>query len=331
MHDGRPATSQLRVWGALLILYLVWGSTYLGIRIAVETIPPFFMAAIRFLAAGSLLIAWSLARETGGRPLPTRREWRDSLIVGAALLVGGMGLVAWGEQTVPSGIAALLIGTMPLWLAVLGRIFVGQTLPRAAGVGILVGLAGIAILAWPAGVGADRLNPFGTLALLISPLSWASGSLFAAHRAKLPRRPLLATGAQMLAGSPLLAIAGVATGELGQFHLDRISGDSAVALAYLILVGSGVAYTAYGFLLRSAPLSLVGTYAFVNPVVAVILGWIVLAEPIGPRQLLAAGVIVGAVALIITARGRAGRGAAPAAAERRKEAVGIAPEPLAEA
>ncbi len=289
----------------MLILYVVWGSTYLGIAIAVETIPPFLMAATRFLIAGIVLLTWSGARDGRSFVLPTSREWRDSAVVGALLLGGGMGMVAFGEQTVPSGIAALLIAMMPVWIAILGRIFLGERLPRLAGVGIVVGFIGVAILIGPSAIGGggtfDRL---GLAALIISPIAWSSGSLFAAHRAMLPKRPLVATGVQMICGGLVLTLMGLVSGEFASLRLDEISTRSIVAIVYLTLVGSLVAFTAYGWLLRVAPLPLIATYAYVNPVVAVILGAIVLHEPIDPRTLAAGAVIVFAVVLIVTARGR---------------------------
>lgn len=299
----RPERSM--VWLGMLVLYLVWGSTYLGIAIAVQTIPPFVMAAIRFLLAGAALLAWSILRSGGSFAWPTRREWRDSAIVGGLLLGGGMGLVAWGEQTVPSGIAALLIATMPVWVAILGGLFLGERLPRSAVAGIVVGFVGVAILVGPSVVGgAGALDPAGLVALIISPIAWASGSLFASHRAVLPARPLVSTGTQMLTGGLVLAAMSIVSGEWQGFEPAAVSTDSFLAFVYLTLIGSLVAFTTFSWLVSIAPLALVTTYAYVNPVVAVILGAIVLHEPIDARTLVAGAVIVAAVALIVTARGR---------------------------
>jgi drug/metabolite transporter (DMT)-like permease len=300
----RPARG-VTLWLGLLVLYVVWGSTYLGIAVAVDTIPPFLMAAIRFCIAGGVLLVWSLVRDRRSFVPPTRREWRDSLIVGGLLLGGGMGMVAFGEQTIPSGITALLIAMMPVWVAIFGRVFLGEGLPRIAVVGIAVGFAGVAILVGPSAFGgAGALDPLGLAAVILSPLCWSAGSLFASHRAILPRQPLLATAAQMLAGGAILAVMGGLTGEFGRFRVDAISTDSLVALVYLTVIGSLLAFTTFGWLLRKAPLPLVATYAYVNPVVAVALGAFVLHESIEPRTLLAGGIIVFAVALIVTARGR---------------------------
>ena len=298
-------TRRLLLWTGLLVLYLVWGSTYLGIAVAVKTIPPFFMAAIRFAIAGGILFGWSIAREGRTFAAPSRREWRDSVIVGALLLGTGMGFVSLGEKTVPSGITALLIGMMPVWVAIFGRLFLGERLPRLAMVGIAIGFGGVAILAGPSAIGGSgALEPIGLAAIIISPMSWAAGSLFASHRAILPSRPLVATGAQMIAGAAVLVVLGVLHGELGQLHLDAIAPDSIVALVYLTGIGSLLAFTTYGWLLRVAPLPWIATYAYVNPVVAVFLGTVVLGEPIEPRTLGAGAVIVTAVALIVTTRGR---------------------------
>jgi len=312
----RPATATPRplvvprrtpIWIGLLTLYVVWGSTYLGIAFAVQTIPPFLMAATRFLTAGVVLLGWSIAQDGRSMVLPTAREWRDSAIVGALLLGGGMGLVAFGEQTVPSGITALLIAMMPVWVAILGRIFLAERLPRLAVAGIVVGFGGVAILIGPSAFGgAGALDSFGLAAILLSPILWSSGSLFASHRAVLPRRPLLATGIQMVCGGLVLAVMSLVTGELSRFNVEAVSSASLAALGYLTVIGSLVAFTTYGWLLRAAPLPLVATYAYVNPIVAVILGALIHAEAVDPRTVVAGAVIVVAVALIVTARGRMG-------------------------
>ena len=289
----------------MLVLYVVWGSTYLAIAVAVDTIPPFLMAGARFLLAGTILLAWTRLRGGTGFVTPTRREWRDMTVIGALLLGGGMGMVAFGEQTIPSGITALLIALLPAWIAIFGRILLGERLPWLAVVGIVVGFAGVGILVGPSlSGGAGALDPLGLTAVIVSPIAWSLGSLFASHRATLPRDPLVNTGGQMVAGGLVLFGMAALAGEFGRFDPSAVSMDSLAAFAYLAVVGSLLAFTAYGWLLRVAPLPLVATYAYVNPVVAVILGAIVLHEPIDPRTLLAAAVIVGAVALIVTARGR---------------------------
>ena len=293
------------IWLGMLVLYVVWGSTYLGIAVAVDTIPPFVMAAARFLLAGAILLAWSIAREGRSFILPSRREWRDSAIVGALLLGGGNGLVAYGELTLPSGIAALLVGLMPVWVAILGGIFLGDRLPRLAVIGIAIGFAGVAILVGPSAFGGSgAFDLLGLAACLLAPIAWAAGSLFASRRATLPGRPLVATGLQMVLGGLVLALMATATGEVATFDAAAVTRDSLLAFAYLTVIGSILAFTVYGWMLRVAPLPLVATYAYVNPVVAVILGAIVLGEPIDARTVVAGAVIVFAVALIVTARGR---------------------------
>ncbi|HEY8870321.1 MAG TPA: EamA family transporter [Candidatus Limnocylindrales bacterium] len=316
-RSGQVRPRRLLLWTGMLIVYLVWGSTYVGIKVAIETTPPLLMAAFRFIIAGSVLLAWSLARDRGSFEMPSRRQWRDAAIVGFLLLGGGNGIIAWGETTVASGVAALLVAMVPLWLVVFGRLIYREGLPRLAGIGIVLGLAGVAILVWPFGAVADTFSTAGIAALIFAPICWANGSLFSAHRAQLPSRPLVSTGIQMLAGGILLAAMGTASGELGALHLERISQASLIAFAYLTTVGSLLAFTTYAWLLRVAPLPLVGTYAYVNPVVAVLLGAFILGEPITPRILVASAVIVVAVALVITVRSRMARSGAAEEPETR--------------
>jgi drug/metabolite transporter (DMT)-like permease len=309
------------IWVGILILYVVWGSTYLGIRIAVESIPPFVMAGLRFGLAGLVILTVALVRSRGRMPLPTRRELADMTIVGAALMVGGMGMVALGERTVPSGIAALLIAMMPLWVAVLGRVFLGVRLPPLAIAGVVIGLVGVGILVGPSSAANESFDPGGILALLISPISWGAGSLYASHRARMPKDPLVATGGQMLAGSAILLLVATVTGEVAGFRLDAVSSESVIAFAYLTVVGSLIAFTAYVWLLKVAPLPLIATYAYVNPIVAVALGAFLLQEPITPRTLVAGTVIIAAVALIITSRNRLPNARQPVEARVREPAV----------
>jgi drug/metabolite transporter (DMT)-like permease len=300
----RRAPSTLSIWIGLVTLYFVWGSTYLGIRIAVETIPPFLMGFMRFVAAGSVLagVIAILNRSTLRRP--SVREAVDVSVVGGMLLVGGMGAVAWAEQTVPSGVAALLIALMPMWLAIFSRLFYGDRLPVSAVAGIGIGLLGVAILAWPTG-GVGQLDPAGLVALIASPIFWSLGTLYAARRAVLPAPALFATGLEMIAGGVLLLVAAAITGELSGFSLTQVSAASWASLGYLFVVGSLLGFTVFGWLVQVAPLPRLSTYAYVNPVVAVMLGWLIAGEPLTPRTIVAAVVIVVAVAMIVTARGRA--------------------------
>jgi drug/metabolite transporter (DMT)-like permease len=298
------SASPVLIWTAILILYVVWGSTYLAIRVAVESVPPFVMGAIRFAIAGTTMVA-AVAVATRGRVArPTLREIRDSAIVGSCLMFGGMGLVSWGEQTVPSGIAGVMIAMMPVWVAIYGRIFVGERLPRLAVLGIATALLGVLGLA-AQGIAVDRsLDPVGMAAIVLSPMAWAAGTTFAAHRATLPENPFLATGLEMLSGSIVLAVAAALSGELAGFDPATVTAGGIAGTAYLTVVGSLVAFTAFVWVIRHAPLPLVTTYAFVNPVIAVFLGWLLLHETVGPVQLAAGAVIVIGVALIILARSR---------------------------
>ena len=293
-----------RVWLGLLVLYVVWGSTYLGIAIAIETIPPFSMAAIRFITAGLIILAIVAVRRPAELQRPTIGQVRDSVVVGVLLAAVGNGFVTLGEQTVPSGIAALFIALTPVWFAVLGRIGFGDRLPRIVILGVVIGFLGVALLAWPVGGPTGALEPIGLLLVLAAPIGWSGGSLFGARRANQPRPPLFATGIQMVGGGIALSLMAVLTGEPGRFDPAAVSQDSFLALVYLTLIGSLIGYSTYAWLLTAAPVSLVATYAYVNPVVAVVLGALILREPIEPRTLVAGTVIVVAVAMIVTARGR---------------------------
>lgn len=294
----RAGAGLRRVWLPLLIVYVVWGSTYLGIRLAIDTIPPLLMAGLRFSVAGTILYLFSIRRGESTRDRPGRVQWTAAFLIGALLLFGGNGGVVLAERSIPSGIAALLVATVPLWMAIIDSAFFGHRLNRLTVVGLLVGFGGVALLlGWQGG----HIDPRGAILGLLAPVCWASGSVFS-RRARLPMRPMVATAMQMLCGGALFLVAGVAAGEPGRVHLSAISTTSLLALAYLTVFGSLVAFSAYVYLLRSAPLTLVSTYAYVNPVVAVALGAVVLGEDISVRTLVAGGVIVGAIALIVSAR-----------------------------
>jgi drug/metabolite transporter (DMT)-like permease len=299
----RPASAVL-IWAAILILYVVWGSTYLAIRVAVDSVPPFVMGAVRFAIAGLVMLAAVAVARRGAIVRPTRRELRDCAIIGTCLMFGGMGLVSWGEQTVPSGIAGVLIAMMPVWVAVYGRIFFRERLPSLAIVGIVVGMIGVVVLVGQGVAVEGSLDPAGIAALVLSPMAWAAGATFSANRARLPSDPFLATSLEMLSGSIVLAVAAVLSGEVASFRPSEVTGDGVLATTYLTVVGSLVAFTAFVWVIRHAPLPLVTTYAFVNPVIAVFLGWLLLHEAVGPVQLGAGAVIVLGVALIIVARSR---------------------------
>jgi drug/metabolite transporter (DMT)-like permease len=280
----------------------VWGSTYLAIRVAVQTLPPFLMASVRFLVAGGVLYAWAILRGDRGGDRPRAVHWRSAAIIGTALLLGGNGGVVWAEQRVDSGIAALLVATVPLWMVVLAWLALRERVGWREMLGIAVGFAGIVLLIRPQGSGG--IDPWGAGALVFASLSWAAGSLYA-RKAPLPSRPLVGTAMEMLCGGVALGIAGIVTGEFGRIDLSGVSAESLWGLGYLIVFGSLVGFSAYAWLLRVARTSLVSTYAYVNPVVAVLLGWAILSEPVTSQTLVAGGIIVVAVALIVTARARA--------------------------
>ena len=302
--QARPDPSPLALWANMLVIYVVWGSTYFGIAVAIETIPPFLMATIRFAFAGVLLLAWDLLRHPAARRLPTRRQVVDSAIVGGLLLGIGNGFVVLGEETVPSGIAAILIGMTPLWFALLGWLYLRQRLPRLIVAAIVLGFGGVVLLIWPSGEGANQFDALGILVLFLADLGWAHGSIYSARRAQLPRSPLTASGLQILAGGAFTGIESLIVGEPAAFVPSAVSPASVIAVVYLVLFGSILAYTSYSWLLRHAPLSLVGTYAYVNPVVAVGLGTIFLHEPLSLRTIVASAAILAAVAIIVTARSR---------------------------
>jgi drug/metabolite transporter (DMT)-like permease len=296
---GRDRAITPQVWAALVTVYILWGSTYLAIREAVMTMPPFLMGSTRYLVAGALLYGVASARGDRRGDRPTLRQWRSAAIAGALLMLGGNGLVVWAETRIPSGITALVVASVPLWMVVISAVVLRDRISRREAFGLVVGFGGIVLLVGGPGSGGFDLT--GVLAVVCAAASWATGSLYA-RRADLPSRPLVATGMQMLAGGAMLLVLGLAFGEAGDVHLSQISLPSWLGLLWLIGPGSIVAFSAYVWLLRNAPISLVGTYAYVNPVVAVFLGWLFLSEPIHLTTLLAGAVIVVAVALIVSAR-----------------------------
>jgi drug/metabolite transporter (DMT)-like permease len=290
-----------RVWTALIAVYIVWGSTYLAIRFAIETIPPFLSAGFRFLISGLLLYAW---RRLSGDPAPKKVEWHSAAIIGLLLLLGGNGSLVWAEQRIPSGIASLFIATIPLWMVLLGSLGRrGERPSWLTWLGVLVGLIGTAMLAnpWQAHDASPALDPLSMAALVFASLSWSIGSLYS-RNARLPASSLMGTGMEMLLGSLGLFAFGTLIGEWSQFQLTEISLRSLLGLVYLILFGSGIGFVAYTWLLRNAPTSLVSTYAYVNPVVALVLGSVIAGERLEPLDLLAALIILSGVVLITTGR-----------------------------
>lgn len=290
--------SPAAIWTALVAVWIVWGSTYFAIRVGVRTIPPMMMASARFLVAGGLLLL-ILRLRRGSWERPRLVHWRSATIIGTLLLLGGNGLVTWAEQKVPSGIASLLIATVPLWLAIGDRLAFRQRLSWMAALGLAIGFAGLGLLVLQSGTGG--IDPSGAVALVTASLLWATGSLYS-RRAPLPSRPLQGAAMEMLAGGVVIGLVSLVSGELRGFELSQVSGESAFGLLYLVVFGSWVGFTAYIWLLQHASVSMVGTYAYVNPVVAVLLGAVFLNEVITGRTLLAGVVIVVGVALIVTAR-----------------------------
>ena len=291
-----------KIWTALIALYIVWGSTYLAIRFAVETIPPYLHSGIRFLISGTILLIW---RRMAGDPTPTKRQWISTGIVGIALLLGGNGLVGWAEQRVPSGIAALMVSMSPMWLVLFEALRPGGVKPSWRGiVGLLIGFSGVFLLIGPENFNGSSVTQFdtlGTIALLIAALIWSIGSIYS-KTADMPKSSLQSTGMEMIVGSLALFIVSAGSGELNGFHFASVSMRSWLGLTYLIFIGSLVGFVSYGWLLHNAPISLMSTYAYVNPVVAVFLGSWLASETITPRILLAAVIIIGSVIVINSGR-----------------------------
>ena len=292
-----PSPSRLKVLTAFLTIYIVWGSTYLFIRFGVETIPPFMMAATRFLLAGAIMFLWSRSR---GEPMPTASHWRSGAIIGGLLLVVGNGGVTWAERSIPSGVTALLIATSPIWFVLLDWLFFKGPRPTHRVVlGLAIGMCGVLLL-----IGPDRIlsgggfSVGGIMALMLATISWAAGSLYS-RRAVLPASPLMATAVEMLAGGGILLVVSTIAGEPFTLDPSRVSALSLLSLLYLLIFGSLVGFTAYVWLLRVSTPARVSTYAYVNPVIAVVLGWTFGGEELNARMLIAAAVIVAGVVLIV--------------------------------
>ncbi|HET6656354.1 MAG TPA: EamA family transporter [Gaiellaceae bacterium] len=285
-----------RVWLALATIYVVWGSTFMAVTIAVRDVPPLLAMGFRHVTAGALLLAFALPRGDQG----DRLGWaqiRAGFIFGGALFLLGHGGLAWAQQTIPSGVAALFIGSIPLWMTLLDRVFFGRRLHPSAMLGLVLGFVGLAFLFDPFGEG--HFDRVGAVVCVLSALAWAAGSLYS-RGAALPQRPLVSAGLAALCGGALLLVAGAASGEFGDLHP---TAGSFGAIAYLVVVGTLVGFVAYVWLLRNAPISLVATYAYVNPVIAVALGALLLGEEITAQMLVAGTVILGSVALIVARSG----------------------------
>ncbi|HEY8169535.1 MAG TPA: EamA family transporter [Candidatus Limnocylindria bacterium] len=308
---GRRPPSTAAVVVALLIVYVVWGSTYLGIAVMIETMPPLLSAGVRYGTAGLIMVVILVAhaRVTGARFVPpTGAQWRAALVVGTLLLLGGNGGVSLAELLIPSGVAAVLIATVPIWLAVFDAV---ATRRRPGGLvigGLVAGLVGVAVLLAPV-EGIGQLDPLGVALCIGSAMSWALGSLVG--RGDAVRHGAFGSGMTMIGGGAMLLLAAVLLGEVGQVDLGAISTRSWIAFGYLVIVGSLVAFTAYTWLLANVSVSTVGTYAYVNPIVAVVLGALILGEEITPRTLVAAVIIIGAVVAMVSGRPRESEEAGP--------------------
>ncbi len=314
----RPPTWKLVT--AFAAVYILWGSTYLFIRFAVLTIPPLLMAGMRHLAAGVVL--YPLAR-VRSRERPTRANWSAAALLGALLLFGGNGAVSWAEQYVPSGMTALLVATVSLWMVIIEWLRPGGVRPTGRVIaGLVLGFAGMVFLVGPSKLaGGGRIDPVYAGVLMMASLSWAAGSVFSRHL-RLPGSPLLGTGMQCLAGGTLLILVGLLTGQGAQLHWHAVSLRSIVALGYLIVFGSLLGFSAYTWLLGVAAPARVATYAYVNPVVALLLGWTFAGEKLRLRNVVASAIILAAVGLVITARQKAAALAAGKVALGTEEVTG---------
>jgi drug/metabolite transporter (DMT)-like permease len=281
-----------KVWTALWIVYIVWGSTYLAIRYMVQTLPPLFGAGVRFVLVGAILLPLLAWRRGPGVLRPSKTQLLSCGFVGL-MLPGANAVISVAEQKVASGVAALLVASIPLWVILLRRV-TGEPVSGRSIAAVLVGFAGVALLVRPQG----QATVLALLSCVGAAVMWAVGS-FASPRISLPRDPLVSTAWQSLLGGLACLLAALVGGELGDLHPSRWTTDSILGLAYLVTFGSLLAFTAYAWLLQNAPVSKVSTYAYVNPVIAVFLGWLFLAEPISATTLVGAGIIVASVALVL--------------------------------
>ncbi len=302
MSDAKPIAraSRGQLFAAFAAVYILWGSTYLAIRFAIETLPPWLMAGVRFIVAGAILFAIARAR---GATRPTRANWGAALLIGGLLLLGGNGAVVWAETRVPSGLTALLVATVPIWMVLLDWLQPSGNRPtRSVIAGLILGFIGLGVLIGPGEIlGRGQVDLLGAAALTFGSITWAAGSVYS-RRVRLPSSPLLATGMEMLGGGVLLLVLSLVTGEAARFAPPDVTTQSVLALLYLIVFGSLIGFTAYIWLLGHASAARASTYAFVNPVVAVVLGWAMANEELTPRMMGAAAVIVAAVALITIGR-----------------------------
>jgi drug/metabolite transporter (DMT)-like permease len=284
-------TKRWKIIIAFALVYVIWGSTYLAIRYAIGTIPPFLMAGTRFLIAGSALYLWQRLR---GGSKPTRIQWRNTAIAGGLMLMVGNGLLSWSELRMPSGLAALIVAIVPLWMVLFDWMSGGARPGRNAILGVALGFLGVGILVGPNGHGG--VDPLGAIAVIVASMGWSTGTLFV-RRVDMPKSTFLTTGMEMIAGGVINIAVGLMTGEAAQFHLAAVTPASLLGLVYLIVLGSWVGYSAYTYLVPAVTPAQLGTYAYVNPCIALLLGWLT-GEPLGPRTLPAMAIIVFAVILL---------------------------------
>ncbi len=299
---GTSATAgptRLGLLAGFAAIYLIWGSTYLAIRFAIETLPPFSMTGVRFVAAGLIMYLWARWR---GAQRPARSHWVAAVMVGVLMLAIGVGGVSWAELRVPSGAAALIVAVGPLWMVLIDWLFFAGPRPdRKVIAGILLGFAGVVLLVGPEQLaGAGRIDPLGAGAILLGTVTWSFGSLYT-RAGHLPASPILAIGMEMLAGGVILLLVGMVFGEWGTLNVTAVSQRSLLSLAYLTVFGSIIALSAYLWLLKVTSPARVITHAYVNPVVAIFLGWALADEPLNARVIVATAVIIAGV-LVITAR-----------------------------
>jgi drug/metabolite transporter (DMT)-like permease len=292
-------TTQPRLWKVLLafaIIYFVWGSTYLAVRVGVREVPPFLLAGVRFVIAGVVLYTWT---RTQGTPSPTRREWRGVLFMSTLIFVFDYGLLFWAETRVPSGVAAVVMAIIPGFMVLFEIIFLGtQRLTARLALALLLGVAGVAVLvARSANLGGAPVDALGAAALVFASINWSIASVLS-RKLPLPSAKVMSSGAQMLAGGVMLTIVSALLGEFRGFHIQAVSREAWLALVYLIVAGSIVGFTAYIWLLHHESPTKVGTYAYVNPVVAVVIGYFLGGEALGPRTLV--GTLLVLVSVVVT-------------------------------
>src|SRR5215467_13233716 len=315
--------AKLKIWLVLILLWVIIGSTYIAIKIAIDTIPPFLMSGIRYISSGTLLILiYILIPSQNNRDgtnrnqnaqvshrcklvsILNKRQWKEATIIGCALILGGQGLLTWGEQYLSSNVTALLFSTVPIWVLLLGKTVYGEKLKRLTVLGVITGTVGFVILIFPSvaaqfveiGTSNMKFDFVGIIALAIAAISWSVGSLYSS-KADLPTNVLISTGMMLFVGGIFLIVLSVAIGELQNFHVSAISMPSMISLLYLITVGSA-GWAGFFWILRNTSASLANTFAYVSPVVAVILGWAILSEAITPQIIIATVIIMTGVVLI---------------------------------